>query len=45
MLVDDIRTHEGFMTFARRHPEYKTIICPSADRLGMFGIAINTGSA
>ena len=45
MLVDDIRTHEGFSTFARRHPKYKTIICPSADRLGMFGIAINAASA
>jgi hypothetical protein len=41
MLVDDVRTHEGFTTFTRQHPEYKTIICPSADRLGMFGIAMN----
>jgi hypothetical protein len=45
MLVDDIKTHEGFATFARRHPEYKTIICPSADRLGMFGVAVNAASA
>ena len=45
MLVDDIRTHEGFTIFARRHPEYQTIICPSADRLGMFGIAVNTANA
>ena len=45
MLVDDVRTHEGFAIFARKHPEYKTIICPSADRLGMFGIAINAASA
>ena len=41
MLVDDIRMHNGFTTFARRHPEYQTIICPSADRHGLFGIAIN----
>jgi hypothetical protein len=45
MLVDDIKTHEGFATFARRHPEYQTIICPSADRLGMFGIAVKAASA
>jgi Methyltransferase domain len=44
MLIDDIRTHEGFTVFARRHPGYQTIICPSADRLGMFGIAVNTPS-
>jgi hypothetical protein len=41
MLVDDIKTHEGFATFARRHPEYQTVTCPSADGLGMFGIAVN----
>ena len=45
MLVDDIKMHEGFATFARRHPEYQTIVCPSADRLGMFGIAVNAASA
>jgi Methyltransferase domain len=45
MLIDDVKTHEGFGIFARKHPEYQTIICPSADRLGMFGIAINTASA
>jgi len=38
MLVDDISTHRGFITFARRHPEYQTVVCPSADRLGEFGI-------
>ena len=41
MIVDDIRMHDGFTTFARRHPGYRTIKCPSADRLGMFGIAVN----
>ena len=41
MIIDDIRMHGGFTTFARRHPGYQTIICPSADRLGMFGIAVN----
>ena len=40
MLVDDIDSHEGFMTFARRHPEYQTIICPSVDGFGMFGVAV-----
>lgn len=45
MLVDDISTHRGFVTFAQRHPEYRTIVCPSADRRGEFGIAVNVGSA
>jgi hypothetical protein len=44
ILVDDIDSHMGFATFARRHPGYETIVCPSADRDGMFGIAINTAS-
>ena len=44
MLVDDIDSHMGFATFAKRHPEYHTIICPSADRNGMFGIAVNTAN-
>jgi Methyltransferase domain len=42
MLVDDIALHKGFETFAGRHPEYRTIVCPSADRTGLFGIAVNT---
>jgi hypothetical protein len=42
MLVDDIDSHMGFATFAERHPGYQTIICPSADRNGMFGIAVKT---
>jgi hypothetical protein len=45
MLVDDIDTHTGFATFAQRHPGYQTIICPSGDRHGMFGIAVNTAKA
>jgi hypothetical protein len=40
MLVDDIDSHEGFTTFASRHPEYQTIVCPSADKIGMFGVAV-----
>jgi hypothetical protein len=27
MLVDDVETHMGFATFAKRHPEYQTVIC------------------
>jgi hypothetical protein len=45
MLVDDIDSHIGFTTFAKRHPGYQTIICPSADRNGMFGIAVNTANS
>jgi hypothetical protein len=44
MLVDDIHSHLGFANFAERHPGYQTIVCPSADRDGMFGIAVNTAS-
>lgn len=39
MLVDDIGSHDSFTSFARRHPRYQTIICPSEDRGGIFGIA------
>jgi len=42
MLIDDIALHKGFAVFAGRHPEYRTIVCPSADRTGLFGIAVNT---
>lgn len=41
MLVDDIRGHDGFATFARRHPEYQTLLCSTADRLAGFGIAVH----
>lgn len=43
MLVDDIDSHAGFATFTKRHPEYQTVIYPSADKDGMFGIAVNGG--
>jgi hypothetical protein len=39
MLIDDIRGHNGFLTFARRHPEFKTLLCSTADRQAGFGIA------
>ena len=42
MIVDDIRMHNGFTTFAWRHPGYQTMTCPSADGLGVFGIAVNS---
>jgi hypothetical protein len=45
MLVDDIDSHEGFAAFARRHPEYQTIICSPTDRVGMFGIAVKGAGA
>lgn len=47
MLIDDIGSHDAFLTFARRNPDYQTIICPSADRIGIFGIAVKglAGSA
>jgi Methyltransferase domain len=45
MLVDDIKSHTGFATFARRHPEYQTIVCESLDVIGVFGIAVKAGRA
>jgi hypothetical protein len=45
MLVDDIDSHNGFATFAARHAGYKTIVCASADRTGLFGIAVKVDSA
>jgi hypothetical protein len=45
MLVDDINSHMGFAIFARQHPGYQTMVCPSTDRNGLFGIAINLMSA
>lgn len=40
MLVDDIGTHDGFAVFARDNPGYQCIVCPSADGIGLFGIAV-----
>jgi hypothetical protein len=40
MLIDDIRSHDGFTTFARRHPEFKTVLVSTPDRIGAFGIAV-----
>jgi len=40
MLIDDIRGHDGFATFARRHPEFKTVLVSTGDRRGAFGIAV-----
>jgi Methyltransferase domain len=42
MLVDDISTHRGFATFARDHSEFRTMVGPSADQQGLFGIAVKT---
>jgi hypothetical protein len=43
MLVDDVNLHDGFATFARRHPEYQTIVCSAVDAIGTFGIAVKAG--
>lgn len=45
MLVDDIKSHTGFATFARRHSEYQTLVCESLDVIGMFGIAVRGSRA
>jgi hypothetical protein len=45
LLVDDIRGHDGFATFMRRHPEFKSVLCSTADRDAGFGIAFHAGAA
>jgi hypothetical protein len=40
MVIDDIGSHEGFAVFARRHPGFRTIVCPSNDMIGIFGVAV-----
>lgn len=40
MLVDDIKSHDGFAAFAHRHRDYATSVCPSADRISVFGLAV-----
>lgn len=40
MVVDDIGSHNGFPTFAAKHPDFRTMACASADGLGVFGIAV-----
>jgi hypothetical protein len=44
MLVDDIRGHDGFAIFARRHPEFTTLLCSTADRAAGFGVAVYAGT-
>ena len=43
MVVDDIGSHNGFPTFAAKHPDFRTMACASADGLGVFGIAVKGG--
>jgi hypothetical protein len=38
MIVDDISTHQGFSTFANSVRGNRTLVCRSADGLGLFGI-------
>ena len=42
MVVDDIRMHKGFSVFARRHPEFETVVCRHDDQMGLFGLAVKT---
>lgn len=44
MLVDDIRSHDAFATFAQRHPDFQMTLVSSADRVAGFGIAYRSGS-
>jgi|HubBroStandDraft_2_1064218.scaffolds.fasta_scaffold00288_14 hypothetical protein len=40
IVADDIGSHEAFAVFARRHPGFRTIVCPSKDQIGIFGVAV-----
>ena len=40
MLIDDIQANDAFATFTRRHPEYQTLRCLTADRVFGFGVAV-----
>ncbi len=40
MLIDDIKCSDAFVTFAKRHPEYQTLRCHTADRVCGFGVAV-----
>lgn len=42
MLVDDIRSHDAFPVFAKRHPEFKTIYVSTLDGIGAIGIAVRS---
>lgn len=44
MLIDDIRAHAGFATFAGRHEDYRTLVCQTPDKVGMFGIAVKVSA-
>jgi hypothetical protein len=40
ILVDDISTHQAFEEFALARPEFETLIAPSEDGEGLFGVAV-----
>ena len=40
MLIDDIKCNDAFATFTKRHPEYRTLRCHTADRVCGFGVAV-----
>ena len=44
MLIDDIRGHDAFITFEKRHPEYRTLRCSTPDRVGGFGVVVYPAS-
>ncbi|WP_162467221.1 class I SAM-dependent methyltransferase [Streptomyces cavernae] len=44
MLVDDISTHQGFADWTRKTPRARTLICPTDDGEGLFGIACKNPS-
>ncbi|GAA5020534.1 class I SAM-dependent methyltransferase [Kitasatospora paranensis] len=45
MLIDDISTHQGFARWTRSTPGITTLVCPSADKEGLFGVVCADGRA
>ena len=45
MLIDDIKGHNGFATFAERHPEYRTLLGLTPEAVGGSGIAVKLAPA
>ncbi|NUK24620.1 class I SAM-dependent methyltransferase [Streptomyces lunaelactis] len=45
MLIDDISTHQGFAVWASKASGARTLVCPSADGEGLFGVARTSPAA
>ncbi|MFE0460301.1 class I SAM-dependent methyltransferase [Kitasatospora sp. NPDC058965] len=44
MFIDDISTHQGFALWTRAATDITTLVCPSADGEGLFGVVCANGA-